>query len=97
MNVFVPALHTLNQNLARLRMRATASAVSLFILNIVGAGAGPFIVGFLNDAFAGRFGDGSIRYSLLVVTLVTLVSSVLFHVGSRTLAEDLERARGPLG
>lgn len=94
MNVFVPALHTLNQNLARLRMRATAAAVSLFILNIVGAGAGPFIVGALNDLFAVRFGDAAIRYSLAAVTVATLVSSLLFWAGSRTLEEDLARARG---
>lgn len=92
-NVFVPALHTLNQNLARLRMRATASAVSLFILNIVGAGAGPFIVGALNDAFAPRFGDHAIRYSLMVVSAFALLATPLFHLGSRTLQADLERAR----
>lgn len=93
MNVFVPALHTLNQNLARLRMRATASAVSLFILNIVGAGAGPFIVGALNDGFAPEFGDHAIRYSLMVVSAAAFIATPLFYIGSRTLEADLQRAR----
>lgn len=92
-NVYVPALHTLNQGLAKLRMRATAAAIMLFIVNIVGAGAGPFVVGFLNDFYASQFGDEAIRYSLLTISMVGIVGALFFYLSSRTLAEDLERAR----
>jgi MFS family permease len=92
-NIYVPALHTINQNLAKLRMRATAAAIMLFIINIVGAGAGPLIVGILNDAFAAKYGDEAIRYSLLAITMTSVLGSIFFYLSSRTLAADLERVR----
>jgi len=93
-NFYVPSMHTINQNLAKLRMRATAAAIMLFIVNIVGAGAGPLLVGVLNDAFAPRYGDMAIRYSLLAISLTGVLGSLFFYLSSRSLGEDLERARG---
>jgi len=92
-NIYVPAMHTINQNLAKLRMRATASAIMLFIINIVGAGAGPLIVGVLNDLYAERFGSEAIRYSLVSISATGFLGAVFFYLSSRTLAQDLERSR----
>jgi predicted MFS family arabinose efflux permease len=92
-NVYVPAMHTVNQNLAKLRMRATAAAIMLFIVNIVGAGFGPFAVGVLNDFYAARFGDEAIRYSLLTIACTGIIGAVAFYLSSRTLADDSARAR----
>jgi hypothetical protein len=80
------------QGLVKLRMRAMASAILLFILNMVGLGLGPLLIGFLNDQLADRFGVEAIRYSLLIVGMVGVPSSVCFLLASRTLREDL-RAR----
>jgi predicted MFS family arabinose efflux permease len=93
-NVYVPAMHTINQNLARLRMRATAAAILLFIVNIVGAGAGPFLVGLLNDVYASRYGDEAIRYSLLTIAATGVLGAFCFYVSSRALAGDLENDEG---
>jgi hypothetical protein len=82
----------MTQGMVKLRMRATASAILLFILNMVGLGAGSFAVGFLNDLLDARFGIEAIRYSLLAVALVGGLASFLFLQASRTLREDL-RAR----
>lgn len=41
-------------NLVAPRMRATATAIFLFVLNLVGLGAGPWVTGLLNDLFAER-------------------------------------------
>jgi predicted MFS family arabinose efflux permease len=90
-NVYVPALHAVNQNLAKLRMRATAAAIMLFIINIIGAGAGPFLVGVLNDFFAPHYGDEAIRYSLVTVAAVGPVGALLLYLSSRHLVEDLRR------
>jgi predicted MFS family arabinose efflux permease len=92
-NFYVPSMHTINQNLAKLRMRATAAAIMLFIVNIVGAGAGPLLVGVLNDAFDPRFGDVAIRYSLLSISATGVLGSLFFYLSSRTLRDDLARAR----
>jgi len=91
-NMYVGPLWSLTQSLVRPDMRATASAILLFILNIVGLGAGPFVVGFLNDALADRFGDHAIRYSLVVVALVGALAAPGFLRAARTLREDLDRA-----
>lgn len=90
-NIYVPAMHSLNQNLARLNMRATATAIILFIVNLVGAGLGPLLVGFMNDQYAVRWGDEAIRYSLLSVSVLGALGAIFFHRSARTLAEDFAR------
>jgi predicted MFS family arabinose efflux permease len=77
------------QGLVQLRMRATASAILLFIVNLIGAGAGPFVVGFLNDTFAASVGDEGVRYSLLLMLALGPVASVAFVLAGRRLREDL--------
>jgi len=92
-NVYVPALHAVNQNLAKLRMRATAAAIMLFIINIIGAGAGPLLVGVLNDLYAPHYGNEAIRYSLLTVAAVGPIGALFLYLSSRHLVADLRRVR----
>ena len=68
---FAAPTYALVQALAPLRMRAMASAVLLFILNLIGLGLGPTIVGVLNDVLHPRFGDEAIRVSLLLLCFLT--------------------------
>ncbi len=88
-NMYVGPLWATAQNLARPEMRATASALLLFILNLVGLGAGPFAVGALNDLLAPAYGAAAIRWSLLAVVLSGGFASVFYWQGSRHLAADL--------
>jgi predicted MFS family arabinose efflux permease len=90
-NMYVGPLWSTAQNLARPEMRATASALLLFILNLVGLGLGPFAVGALNDLLAARHGPGAIRWSLGAVVLTGGLASVLYWRGSRHLRADLGR------
>ena len=92
--MYVGPMLSMCQSLVPLQMRATASAVLLFVLNLVGLGAGPTLVGFLNDYLAPTYGDEAIRYSLLVVTLGGVISAALFFATSRSLRADLKRAEG---
>jgi predicted MFS family arabinose efflux permease len=50
---FGPTLGVMH-NLVGARMRATASALFIFIVNLIGLGGGPYVTGLLNDYFAGR-------------------------------------------
>ena len=93
LNVYLAAMYSNNQNLARLQMRATAAAIMLFIVNIVGAGAGPLIVGALSDYFAQDYGVDSIRYALVCSVLLGALGSVIILFAGRTLDADLKRAR----
>lgn len=91
MNIYIPAMYSVNQSLARLQMRATASAILLFIINIIGAGAGPFIVGAISDLLEPQFGVESIRYALASVSLLSLVGCSFLIICGRYLEKDVER------
>lgn len=93
-NMYIGPMLWMTQGLVKLRMRATASAILLFVLNIVGLGAGPVVVGLLNDHLSGRFGPEAIRYSLSAVALMSVIAGWCFLRGSRTLRGDLRAAAG---
>jgi hypothetical protein len=59
-------LHAMNQWLAKPRMRAMSVAIQLLIVNFVGGGLGPWLVGYMNDLLRPEFGDAGIRYSLMI-------------------------------
>jgi len=80
------------QGLVGLRMRAVASALLLFLLNIIGLGLGPMFTGILSDLLRASFGDESLRYSLLLVSVVIGPWSAWhFYVAGRHLEADLDR------
>ena len=85
----------LTQGLAKPHMRAMAAAILLFILNLIGLGLGPLLVGLLSDWLAPRFGDESIRWALLgVVVSGALWSTLHYGLAARTLRQDLKRRDG---
>jgi MFS family permease len=76
--------------LVKVRMRALASAILLFVLNMIGLGLGPLLVGLLSDAMAPSVGVSSIRYSLMIVAASKFIAIWLFWVASKSLVKDLE-------
>ncbi len=81
------------QSLVPLRMRGVASAIMLLIINLIGLGLGPLVVGALSDAFEPRFGEDSLRYALmLAVLVVTTWAALHYTLASRTIESDLARA-----
>jgi hypothetical protein len=76
-----------------LRMRAVASALLLFLLNIIGLGFGPQITGILSDLLREVAGNESLRYSLMVVGLVTGPWSAFhYFCAGRFIEADIARA-----
>lgn len=90
--VFANPLYTMTQGLATLRMRSLASAVILFVLNLVGLNLGPLLIGVLNDLLAPSQGDFAIRYSLMIVGAFNLWGAVHCLAATRTLRADLARS-----
>jgi predicted MFS family arabinose efflux permease len=78
------------QHLVSPNMRATASAIFLFINNIIGLGAGTVLLGALSDGLQAHFGDQSLRYAILASTGFYIIAAGLFLVSSRRLARDWE-------
>jgi predicted MFS family arabinose efflux permease len=80
----------MTQTLVRVRMRAMASAVLLFIINLIGMGLGPQIVGVVSDLLQPSLGDESIRYAILgVVATCASWSTLHYLLAARTLRQDL--------
>ena len=71
-------------------MRATASAIFLFINNLIGIGAGTFAIGLISDNLVIRFGDDALRYAILAGTSFYLIAAVLFLASAKRLATDWE-------
>jgi predicted MFS family arabinose efflux permease len=80
----------MTQTLVPPAMRSTASAILLFVLNLIGLGLGPVFAGFLSDILRPGYGEESIRYSLLILAVAGNIWSALhYYLASRTLREDL--------
>ena len=82
------------QGLAKLRMRALASAVLLVNINLLGMGLGPLLIGMLNDALRSGFGEAGIRYSLLALCVPMLWAAAHSLAVNSTLERDLALATG---
>lgn len=71
-------------------MRATASAVFLFVINLLGLGIGTLVLGWLSDQLQSRFGDDSLRYAILAGTAFYLVAAIFLALAARCIDRDWE-------
>lgn len=81
------------QSIAPAHMRATAAAIMLFIINLVGLGLGPVLVGILSDSFNLSFGFGvaeGLRWALIIAGLSGALSGVFFLMAVKSIRKDLE-------
>jgi MFS family permease len=86
------------QRLVSARERALGSALLLLIVNLVGLGLGPWLVGVVSDAFNAYFQAGGmpateavakgLRWSLIVMVCINVWSFVHYMLAARTLARD---------
>ena len=79
------------QHLVPAGMRALAAALLLFIINLIGLGAGSYAIGALSDHFATARGTESLRYAMLAGSGFYLLAAALYALGARRLARDWHR------
>lgn len=84
--------HSLVQSLVGVRMRATAAALFLMSISLIGQGLGPFVVGFVSDLLQAGSGIESLRYALMATTPVWLIGGLLWLMAATHLREDLDNA-----
>jgi predicted MFS family arabinose efflux permease len=79
------------QSLVRPQTRATATAVLLFVANLVGLGLGPLAVGIVSDVLVGQGHSGAdaIKWSLMGFALLSLPCAWLFWSARTTLREEI--------
>jgi predicted MFS family arabinose efflux permease len=82
-----PVIAAIN-GLVPARMRATASAIYLFILNLLGLGLGTLVIGSISDALTVRFGDEALRYSAMATTSLYALAAALMLLAASRLARD---------
>lgn len=85
---------SLAQGLVGLRMRAIAAAILLFILNLIGMGLGPMIVGATSDLLNAYtdLGNESVRWALVSVLIFNVLSTVFYLMAARDVRADLARS-----
>jgi MFS family permease len=88
-NFFFGPTFALLQRLVPDEMRATAMAVVMLLANLVGMGVGPELVGILSDRFQPLLGVDSLRYAMLIMSLVAVWAAYHFWQVGRTVAADL--------
>lgn len=81
------------QGLVPPETRATASAIMLFIQNLIGLGLGPLAFGMMSDALQPVAGTESVRWVLYGAAWIGLIPALLFWQASRGLDAELKTDR----
>jgi predicted MFS family arabinose efflux permease len=79
------------QHLVQPSMRTTASALFLFINNLIGIGLGTYLIGQLSEYLSGEFGDDSLRYAILAGTGFYLFAAFFFFIAAKHLNKDWQQ------
>lgn len=77
------------QTMVAPNMRAVTSAVMFFVLNMIGLGLGPLVVGILSDSYADFLGAENLRYAMLTALVFGAFGVFCFWRASKTLLADL--------
>jgi MFS family permease len=80
------------QGLVRPQTRATAAAILLFIINLIGLGLGPLGIGVISDLFAGPLGFGvneGLRWSLISFYVIGASAFFLFWFARHTIEKEM--------
>jgi MFS family permease len=86
--VWLGPVLTAIQHLVPGSMRATASALFLFINNLIGIGVGTALIGMVSDLMRLRFGGESLRYAILAGTGFYVMAAALLFFAGKKLAKD---------
>lgn len=78
-------------------MRATASAIFLFVNNLIGIGFGTWFLGFMSDQMTATHGEESLRYSMLYGLVFYLAAALLYFLAARRLPAEWEKGQAPPG
>ncbi len=87
----IPSQYAVLHMVCGSRRRATAIALALLVINLIGMGAGPIITGAISDHFGATLGSGEgLRRAILIMIFVFVPSGLLMLPAQRHLAHDLE-------
>lgn len=80
------------QSLVAVRMRTVASAIFLFVINLIGMGLGSLLIGAMSDALTPTYGQDALRYTLLFIMVFNLWAVYHYWRAGSYMQADLKRA-----
>lgn len=89
--VYLPPTYAMTQGLVEVRMRTVASALLLFVVNLIGMGLGPLLAGAISDYLKPTYGDDALAYALLILTFLNIWAAWHYWVAGRYCEGDLQR------
>lgn len=81
---FAPTF-ALAQTIAPIWARATASALVLLAVSLVGQSSGPLLTGMLSDLLRDTYGSDGLRFALLLVPFLQLWAALHFWIAGRKI------------
>jgi len=72
-------------------MRSLTSAILFLVLNLIGLGFGPLVVGMISDLLKPSLGEEALRWAMSITIFVSIGAVSLFFVAAKKLTEDLRR------
>jgi MFS family permease len=91
-NSYLGPSFALIQGLAPIRLRALWAAITLLVINLLGLGLGPTLVGILSDFYRPSYGADSLRYAMLSVYALTPLAILLYWRAGVLLREGAKTA-----
>jgi MFS family permease len=73
-------------------MRSMAAAILLFLVNLIGLGMGPQLIGIISDIMPASMGASALRFSIAMVCSVSAVASLFYYLASKGLRTDNQSA-----
>jgi MFS family permease len=89
---FMISPYVMLQRLVPDEMRATMLMVVLFLMNLIGMGIGPLIVGSLSDVLTAAGSDNGLRSAMMVMTMGYVCASYHFVRVAGSIDADLRQA-----
>ncbi|MFO7705037.1 MAG: hypothetical protein R6V43_07885 [Halopseudomonas sp.] len=71
------------------------SAIMLFVLNLVGLGFGPQLIGIASDVMRQWFDNDNLGYALLGAAFVSFWAAYHYYLADKTIASDTRNLVDP--
>lgn len=81
----------ITHSLVNAKMRSFSSAILFFILNLIGLGGGPLVIGFLSDYLQPSYGDLSLRWAFCATFVSSIIAIGFQYLGSKNYLSDLKK------
>ncbi len=87
-SMYLPSCLAITHGIVGIKMRALASAILFFIINIIGLGCGPFVTGVLSDVLYPLMGEESIRWALCTSLLANILGAFFYFKSAEKIRES---------